>query len=114
MTGYYIEVGYNSCYHEKEVWQELKEVVINICKNPEIIKDEIKREIDIEIPDRYIEAYKWPCKDLTIKIVEKNIGTDEEKNIYNNMRQVEILITLLIDLIMQDQLKKYVGELLID
>ena len=79
MTGYYIDVGYNSGYDREEVWIELKKLVISICKNPEILKEEIKREVDINIPDEFIESYRWPCKDLTIQIKEENTGTDEEK-----------------------------------
>lgn len=34
MTGYYIEIGYNSCYNENKVWEELKTITKKICINP--------------------------------------------------------------------------------
>lgn len=77
MTGYYIEVGYNSKWDKEEVWKELKKVVIDICKNSKVLIEEIKRETNKVIPIDFIEKYKWPCKDLTIRITENNEDNKE-------------------------------------
>jgi hypothetical protein len=70
MTGYHIEVGYNSVHSKEEVGKKLREVVKSICAKPEIITAELKRVEGREIPDSYAESYREPWQDATIKIIE--------------------------------------------
>lgn len=76
MTGYLIEVGYNSSHHKEEVGEELVKVVREICKNPNLIYDEVlrieKHPKDGILKDlqEHTNHYK-DCDDLTIRIYNK-------------------------------------------
>ena len=76
MTGYYIEVGYNSAHNNDDVWEKLKEVTKYYCDNPELIVGEVLRIYkDWSYSDKgelieYANAYTEQT-DLTIKIIEK-------------------------------------------
>lgn len=83
-TGYHIGVGYNSSASSREdVWKKLKETAIGICKKPEQILDEdsaVMLGLD-PIPEEYIDGYRLPWKDLTIKILEENRELETENQI---------------------------------
>ena len=76
MTGYLIEVGYNSLHHKEEVGEELVIVTREICQNPNLIYDEILRiehspeDGTLEDLRRHTEHYK-DCDDLTIRIFDE-------------------------------------------
>lgn len=88
MTGYYIELGYQSGYSADfdldEAWKEMKTVCGEICSRPERIADEAVR-LGAPVEDDGAEIYTYAqsyhnCSDLTIKIVEKE--KDGEKRRY--------------------------------
>ena len=76
MTGYTIEVGYNSSHHKEDVWDELVKAVKNLRKNPNRIFDEVIRvekhpeDGTIEDLKKHTEHYR-NCDDLTITIHDK-------------------------------------------
>jgi hypothetical protein len=70
MTGYHIEVGYNSVHSKEEVGEKLREVVKAICAQPEQIAIETQRIEAIHVPNEYVESYREPWQDSTIKIIE--------------------------------------------
>lgn len=76
MTGYLVEVGYNSSHHREAVGEELIRKTKEIRKNPNLIFDEVMRverhPEDGTLDDlrRHTEYYK-DCKDLTIQIIDK-------------------------------------------
>ncbi len=70
MTGYHIEVGYNSVHSKDEVAEKLREVAKAICAKPETILAEVKRVEGRDIPESYAESYREPWQDATIKIIE--------------------------------------------
>ena len=74
MTGYYIEVGYNSCNDNDEVWKTLKEKALYLKQHPEIIIENcfvIEGRDDEEEIREGGEHYK-NCNDLTLKIIEES------------------------------------------
>ena len=76
MTGYLVEVGYNSSHHKEEVGDELIRVIKEIRKNPSLIYDEVLRieespeDGTLEDLLKHTEHYK-DCDDLTIRIYDK-------------------------------------------
>lgn len=82
MTGYYLEVGYNSAAHREDVWKRLVEVARELCAHPERIAAEVLRlepgRSLGEVAD-YVEMYRADA-DLTITIVEEppsDINTED-------------------------------------
>lgn len=74
MTGYHIEVGYNSCFSKGEVAEKLCHVVQSICAKPETILAEIKRVEGKDVPPEYAESYHEPWQDATVKIIKDEEG----------------------------------------
>jgi hypothetical protein len=70
MTGYHIEVGYNSGSFKVEVADKLREVVKTICAKPETILAEVKRIEGCDIPEEYAESYREPWKDATVSFID--------------------------------------------
>ncbi len=76
MTGYLIEVGYNSSHHKEEVGEELLRVIKDIRENPNLIYDKVLRiekcPEDGTLTDlrKHTDYYK-DCDDLTITIHDK-------------------------------------------
>ena len=76
MTGYLIEVGYNSSHHKEDVGDELIIAINEIRKSPNLIYDEVlrieKKPEDGTLEDlkKHTDHYK-DCDDLTIRIRDK-------------------------------------------
>jgi hypothetical protein len=75
MTGYTIEVGYNSSHHKEDVGIELVKVSKEIKNNPNLIYDEVlrieKRPEDGTLDDLKCHTNHYKnCDDLTIRIFD--------------------------------------------
>lgn len=70
MTGYHVEVGYNSKDSKEDVWSKLRMVVYAICDKPEAIIAEAFRVERIAIPESYADCYRKPWKDATVVFYE--------------------------------------------
>jgi len=76
MIGYLVEVGYNSSHYKEDVGEELVRVAREICKNPNLIYDEVllieKSPEGGTLGDlrKHTEHYK-DCDDLTIKVYDE-------------------------------------------
>lgn len=79
MTGYTIEVGYNSAQGGEEVWDKLKTVAKGICKKPEQIAEEAikfgagqrcNKDSLMEYAEAYKECGEKGTADLTVRIIE--------------------------------------------
>jgi len=73
-TGYHIRRGYNSSHQPDEVESKLRDVVREICSEPERITAEVKRVEGRDVPESFAESYREPWQDLTIKFVEDEDG----------------------------------------
>ena len=73
-TGYCIRQGYNSCHQSDEVESKLRDVVREICSNPERITAEVKRVEGRDVPKPFAESYREPWQDSTIQFVDDERG----------------------------------------
>lgn len=97
MTGYHIRCSYNSSFKLKEMNSKLEIVINDICANPERIADEVKRVEGREVPGRFIDPYRQPWPDLTIKtmkdcdgrltVMQMASGGGEDRQIKESMRR---------------------------
>lgn len=73
-TGYHIRLGYNSSNQHADVEAKLRDVVREICREPERIIAEVERVEGREVPESFARAYREPWQDLTIKFVDDDDG----------------------------------------
>jgi hypothetical protein len=73
MTGYTIEVGYNSVHDRAEVGRKILSVIADLQANPEKIAAEVLRIEPHRSAERlkdFTEMYRAPVEDLTIRVRE--------------------------------------------
>ena len=69
MTGYHIQIGYNSGCHVDPV-DTLKNVVLSICADPQVILDEVLAVEGVAVPSEFAYLYRSPWNDATITFIE--------------------------------------------
>lgn len=93
MTGYILEVGYNSSHHNSDVWSELVRVIGMIRAYPVSIYNEVLRvekqpdEGSLDDLRRLSEYYK-DCDDLTIRIDDTCPENTEPDDFFPTVRQL--------------------------
>lgn len=98
MIGYYVSVGYNPMFTSKAVEDKLREVVLEICADPERIIREVWTMEGISISPEFAKSYQRPWKDDTIKFIEAQgdspfqvmqlaSGSDPERSKKESMRR---------------------------
>lgn len=85
MTGYYLELGYNSALgapQTKNAWTTLKAVFQNVISNPDRVLAEVLRLEPAAGPQSIREMAEWYTAaerdDLTFKVVEKTDPDEHE------------------------------------
>lgn len=80
MTGYYLDIGYNSGYDADRAWDALKSAIGLLAKDPERIVNEVLRveghKFQAESVLEYAQCYDGT--DLSMTIVEEPAIPDED------------------------------------